>query len=308
MNLVRMQFGSHLYGTATENSDTDIKGVYMPTKRQIYLHDFPKCYSEKTKHGNALKNTSDDVDIEIYSLYYLFGMAMNGETVAIDMLHAPPQSWIETSWIWEIVYSHRKVFNSKDMGGLAKYARKQAAKYGIKGSRINALEMLFGVLSEIDDTLTLKSVWDSLPENEYLVKNWGLSDPEYIITGKRFIWNCKIGYIKEVVAKIRKSYGERAEMAANNEGIDWKAISHAFRAFYQFKRILVDGDFTYPLPEAEFLKQVKLAQLDFKTVAQPRLEALSAEIDLLAAKSDLPDKVNREECQEILYNLVQVIV
>ena len=29
--IVLMKFGSHLYGTNTENSDTDLKGIYMPT-------------------------------------------------------------------------------------------------------------------------------------------------------------------------------------------------------------------------------------------------------------------------------------
>ena len=39
-----MKFGSHLYGTNTTDSDTDYKGVYMPTKRQILLGKCPKQY------------------------------------------------------------------------------------------------------------------------------------------------------------------------------------------------------------------------------------------------------------------------
>ena len=43
MNLiVKMVFGSHLYGTNTPQSDKDFKGVFMPTNEQIYLGKIPK--------------------------------------------------------------------------------------------------------------------------------------------------------------------------------------------------------------------------------------------------------------------------
>jgi predicted nucleotidyltransferase len=35
--IVEMRFGSHLYGTATPESDLDFKGVYLPEARDILL-------------------------------------------------------------------------------------------------------------------------------------------------------------------------------------------------------------------------------------------------------------------------------
>ncbi len=35
--IVEMRFGSHLYGTATPQSDLDFKAVYLPAARDILL-------------------------------------------------------------------------------------------------------------------------------------------------------------------------------------------------------------------------------------------------------------------------------
>lgn len=79
--IVKMKFGSHLYGTSTEDSDVDYKGIFLPGKREILLNHIPKCRSFST--GNDLvKNSPDDVDEEIYSLHYFIELACDGQTVA----------------------------------------------------------------------------------------------------------------------------------------------------------------------------------------------------------------------------------
>ena len=55
--LFKTKFGSHLYGLDTPNSDTDYKGIYMPTLSQLLLGTWPK--SIRTSTGTAhTKNTS----------------------------------------------------------------------------------------------------------------------------------------------------------------------------------------------------------------------------------------------------------
>jgi len=68
--IVKMKFGSHLYGTDSEDSDLDYKGVFLPSKGEILLGRIPKSYSNSTKKGNEERNTSDDIDTEIYSLHF----------------------------------------------------------------------------------------------------------------------------------------------------------------------------------------------------------------------------------------------
>jgi hypothetical protein len=49
-NIVRIRFGSHLYGTATPASDEDWKSVHVPDARSImYLTHVVSCYSAQRK-------------------------------------------------------------------------------------------------------------------------------------------------------------------------------------------------------------------------------------------------------------------
>lgn len=75
--------------------------------------------------------------------------------------------------------------------------------------------------------------------------------------------------------------------------MDWKAVSHALRAGYQARDIYKDGYFEYPLKETEFIKAVKLGQLDYKKDVSPVLEELVEEVEMLAERSKLPSKVDR---------------
>ena len=61
--IVRSVFGSHLYGTETENSDHDYKGIYLPSKGDCFLNRVDSNISETTGKANS-KNTKEDVDID----------------------------------------------------------------------------------------------------------------------------------------------------------------------------------------------------------------------------------------------------
>ena len=57
--IVQMLFGSHLYGTNTPNSDTDMKGIFMPEANQILLGNIPKCMNFNTKKNSSEKNSPE---------------------------------------------------------------------------------------------------------------------------------------------------------------------------------------------------------------------------------------------------------
>ena len=75
-------FGSRLYGTVVEGSDTDYKGIFLPTAEEILLGNPPKVYTNTTQAG---------VDSEFYSLSRYLDLLAQGQTVALDMLFAPAE-------------------------------------------------------------------------------------------------------------------------------------------------------------------------------------------------------------------------
>jgi len=143
---------------------------------------------------------------------------------------------------------------------------------------------------------TLKDIWDTLPELEhtykYIDEKTGLKI--YEVCGKKFQETAKLEYIIPILQKFYEGYGARAKLAAENKGIDWKAISHALRAAYQTKQLLLEHTITFPLKEAPYLLKVKKGELDFLTEVSPCLEDLMDEVEELAKISALPEKVDRE--------------
>lgn len=296
--IVKVEFGSHLYGTATEDSDRDYKGVFLPTKEQIFLGKIPKSYNETTKKGSTDKNLPTDVDTEIYSLHYFIELACQGQTVALDMLHAPDNMVLESSIIWNMITTNREKFYTKDLKAFVGYARRQAAKYGIKGTRLNAAKDVISFLKSAEEGVRLSELWEYLPKGEhihFLDRKKETNDlRSYQVVGKRFQETARVGYILPILERFYNEYGKRAQQAARNEGIDWKAISHAFRAAYETREILTQQTITFPLKEAPFLTQVKKGELDYLTQVVPILEELMDEVEALSEASTLPQKVNRK--------------
>jgi predicted nucleotidyltransferase len=320
--IMKCLFGSHLYGLNTPSSDKDYKGIYLPDKDGLLLGKYARHYSESTGNDQS-KNTSDDVDVEIFSLPYFIELACKGETVAIDMLHAAAlrgpvfKEYFGINHcylnIWDEVKSRRKMFYTKDMKSYIGYARKQANKYGIKGSRVDAVEKVINYLKfncspEYRAFTTIRQVYSKLPLNEF-VKHQEMHDSKngtlrfYEICGRKYQDTLTLDQLLGHAQSIYNEYGDRAKMAKMDLGVDWKAVSHALRASYQMLGILKDGDFEYPLPQTDFLLAVKKGELNFVNEVQPELEEVIKTIEKLCEESKLPQKVDFRYWDNFLLNV-----
>jgi predicted nucleotidyltransferase len=308
--LVRMVFGSHMYGLNTPESDTDYKGIFLPSRKEVLLGRIPKTLRISEGSGDSGKNTAEDVDEEHYSLHYFLDLACKGETVALDMLHSRREDWVEKTLVWELLVAQRERFYTKNLRALVGYARRQAAKYGVKGSRLSDARNVLNFLREMDTEsphIRLEDIWEGIPTGEHIRKE-ERTYPETVATldvcGKKLQSTAKARQYIDTLGRFVEAYGARARKAERNEGIDWKAVSHAFRAGYQVQGILLRGGFSYPLDETDFIRKVKLGEVPYK-VAGPMLEELIDGLEEMAAESDLPETVNRRGIDEWLANVVE---
>ena len=314
--VVFMLFGSKLYGTDTPDSDTDYKGIYMPTAEQILLQRVPKTYSYKTKSSkiDGERNTPEDIDVQIFSLHYFLDMAVKGETASIDMLHCPDGWEAISTNVWKSLKRLRGKFYTKNLKAFVSYARKQAAKYGIKGSRLKAAKEVLEFLEHdvnYHSEKKLADIWEQLPEGEHIHKTDPILEEGkkpirmYQVCGKKLQETVTVEYAYDVLKKFWNDYGHRAELAAKNEGIDWKAVSHALRAAYMVAEMLSVGTITLPLPAAEFVRNVKLGLYDYKKTVAVILEILMNQIEQLSELSNLPEKVDRKFVDTWLLNTIK---
>ena len=304
--IVKMKFGAHLYGTATSDSDIDYKGIFMPSKDEVLLGRIPKRHCHSTGKDDS-KNTKDDIDVEIYSFHYFIKLACDGQTVAMDMLHAPEEMILQSSDIWKAIIKNRHKFYSKNIKSFIDYARRQTSKYGIKGSRINAALQVLELLKREDLSKKMREIWDQLPRIEHCYDI--APDPngmrQYQVCGKSFQESATIGYVISILEKFYDDYGRRARLAAENRNIDWKAVSHALRAAYQTRQILTENSLIFPLKMAPFLMKVKKGELDYLTEVAPVLESLMEEVEELSLSSSLPETVDRKFWDQFICDAVE---
>jgi len=304
-----MEYGSHLYGLSTPASDTDYKSIALPTAKQIIMQEanFDIKMSTGDQHS---KNSNEDVDDEVMSLSKFLYQAMDGKNTAIDMLHASPEQVMITSDIWLELQAKREMFYTKDMSSYVDYVQGQAAKYGVKGSRLAALTDAMDYLNprKMDsdmNELRLGDVADGLPigEHAYIVEAETKAGPQkfYEICQRKFDFKNKVDYVITNMQKIYDGYGHRAKLAENNDGVDWKAVSHALRAGFQARAIYQHGGFEYPLKETDFIMSVKKGELDYTSVVQPAIETLVDQVNTLAEMSKLPETSDRDYWNEWLY-------
>lgn len=307
--LCLMRFGSHLYGTNTESSDTDYKGVFLPTEKDVLLQRVPKSvsFNSKTSRGEGEKNSSGDVDCELYSLHYFVDLACKGETAALDMLHVNEQNLLLDSTSWQTLVDYRRLFYTCNLKSFVGYARKQAAKYGLKGSRLSAATKLLHYLEGYKTRdCRMIDVWAGLPLGEHSGYLRHLDNDKfkvYQFCGKQVQSTAKVSYVYDMVQQFLEQYGERAKQAQQNEGVDWKAMSHALRAAYQVEEILSTENLKYPLKCAEYLKAVKEGLIPFKNVLRC-LEDLMERVEALSEMSHFPAKADRRFWDQVVIDIL----
>lgn len=295
--LCKILFGSHLYGTNTESSDLDYKGVYLPDFKELALGEIQKVINFST-NTSSQKNSSDDVDEEYFSLQYFIKLACQGQTNTIDMIHAPVQNVIESSYIWNEIHNNRAKFYHKDMKAFLGYCKTQAAKYSVKGSRLATVSEYISFFKEKEKTSKLKEYWGEIKELEHARKivqenNRNEEKRALEICGRVFQADSRSGWVTDVLKKFYASYGERAKLAELNQGIDWKAVSHAFRAGFQLKEIFETGDLKFPLEDKDFILKIKQGQLHYKNDGiGEKLNNLICEVEELSSKSSFPEKAD----------------
>lgn len=304
-----MTFGSHLYGTNTPASDQDFKGVFVPTRRDLLLQQAPRVHSTSTRSPENEKNTAADTDVELFALHQYVKLLLEGQTVALDMLFSPPSAWINRTDIWRLdIVGRPSLFLSRKCTAFVGYVQMQAAKYGVKGSRVHAVRRAIEQLSFLDQSGKLSEHEEfvrPLAETEHIAivdipsHKDGPPLPHLEVCTRKFAFSLKVGYVVDCLTKILGEYGKRALAAEKNEGIDWKALSHAVRVIEEAKQLLRDHTIVFPLQNAVLLRSIKLGLYQYRAVAE-MIEQGLADVEKERELSTLPDEPNREAAEDLV--------
>lgn len=305
--ILRIQFGSHLYGTATPASDLDFKSIFIPAAREILLQRVKGTVATKRSKAEGEKNYAGEIDEEAYSIQRYLGLVAEGQTVALDVLFAPRWAMVEEPrGEWQEIERNRSRLLTRKSAAFLGYCRQQANKYGIKGSRVAAArEALALLFQELENRGTTAKLFECEPKIRNLTEQHehmqildieGATDINGVhrivrhweVCNRKMPMTQTIKGAHEVMRRIVEEYGHRARQAESNQGIDWKALSHAVRVGRQAVELLCFGHVLFPRPECDHLRAIKLGQLPYQAVSE-EIEALLNEVEEASQRSILPE-------------------
>lgn len=289
-------FGSHLYGTMTENSDLDYKGVFIPDRDSILLQSVVDVITDNTS-DNTKKNDKTDIDREWFSLQKFLSLLCSNDIVSFDMLHASKTCTLKTSYPFEWLQENRKMFYTTQLAErYREYCMKQAKRYGIKGSAIDTIKRCIAELSASANQqhrTLIETAIGSVP---------GVIDAStfFIINQKRFHKTSRVNYVLPLLED------QYQRLTANSQdGVNYKNLSHAIRVGYQMIELLDTNDLIFPLKPhiCNRLIKIKTGKCDYEQDVKQEIDYLMNEVKLkaeVAKLNGLPDVVDKNRVNAFL--------
>jgi hypothetical protein len=232
------------------------------------------------------------------------------------MLFAPRWSMpSEPSSIWLELVANRSRLLSRRASSFVGYCRTQANKYGIKGSRVHAVRNIVewfneaiathGHLAKLDAAAgTLPAfIADRKLDHTAIIHIPHPSRPDPLphleCCNRKAPFSTSLKDTRAIYGRLMDEYGARALAAERNEGVDWKALSHAVRVGGEALELMSTGWITFPLPNAAHVLSIKLGEVSYAAVAE-EIEDLLERVEAAQATSILPETPDHAFIDEIV--------
>lgn len=251
--LANITCGSTLFGTNLPGSDLDIKTVYAPSYRDLFIGNVKK---------NPVKTDSTDHTYESAGMFA--NHIREGQVQFIECLFAPENLITDMSPEYKYLYDNRDKLLSKQLLPFIAYSRTQTETYTNKVRKYNEL-------------VELKSFLNSVPDLDgtqlFLAATSKFSYPRETVNNRTFTTlfgkciheNASKTIWHQVVDAGLITYGSRTKNCTNYDG---KALGHACRIVNEAIEILQYGTLQLPRPEASFLISIRKEEIPYKTIEQ----------------------------------------
>jgi predicted nucleotidyltransferase len=273
--------GSKLFGLHSESSDTDIKGIFIPSKRDILLNKMIDSYGYNTSVDT--KNTSDDLDLTLFSIYHFCHNLGKNESNTLDMyfsMFSENENTILLETDESKLIKSRKIdIISQNVNSTINFAKNLYNRYQKMGEKLNDIQILKTVIQGCFNERYEQTkgytyggyIEGCLPQINTLICNGKLtktsiseSTKEIIIADKRFEYRTLNVNTLGRLNKMEAIFGKRA--VESKTKLDYKAISHAVRMSYQAIEFLSDYHITFPIKHADTVKKIKQGAMDFEEI------------------------------------------
>lgn len=305
--------GSYAYGTNTENSDIDVRGCALNSKREILV---PGCNFDQV--------TEEKTDTTVYSFNKLISLLTNCNPNTIEILGLKPEHYLYVHPIGQQLIDNSGMFLSKkavySFGG---YATSQLRRLDNKAARsLEQTERMNHVLNSIKNAFyTFPEKYFSFPEeaiNFYVDKSEQENyDSEVFmdINLKHYPLNDYAGMWAEMKAIVKdySKIGKRNKHAIEHDKLG-KHMCHLVRLYYMCFDILEKGKIiTYRENEHDLLMDLrngKYLDSNYQPISEffELVDELEKKLKYDAENTSLPDKPNYKEIEEFSASINEKVI
>lgn len=266
--------GSHLFNTNNENSDIDIRGVYLPNKKDLLLGKKLSNISWTT--NNTQTHTSNDIDIELWPLQtFLTNYCKKGDMNSVDLLFSDTNKkcvlYIDKIYK-KLDYTKLIDISENNKFPYMGYIESQYYKYFNKIKKYKLLNCLYeDLITYKDSNNSLHIIYDYFDkkqkEKDSIISFTVIDGQKYVkVIDKKYNMNIKLSEFLQLINNSIELYGNRIKNTANTNYIDYKCLYHVLRCIYQLLDIISDGYTCFPSNKADYLKQVKEGKVDLDEI------------------------------------------
>lgn len=285
--------GSKMYGTDTPESDEDFRGVCVPPL-EILLDPF-MSFDQKD-------SGFDTEDKTIYNLSKFMKICAECNPNITELLFVPERNILFKDKRWERVLENKNLFLSKK------------AKFTFTGYSFSQLQSI----------KNHRQWFVSPPKDKPHRKDFGLTDSP-IVSGMNLENSLNMPYelfkpeyhdelVREREYREEKRRWDNYVSWRDNRnpqrraledkwGFDTKHGSHLVRLMTEGKELLLTGNITFPLENAEEIKAIKNGKYSYEEILD-MAETMEKEFETWYEKSPLPKMPDRNKLKELYLEIV----
>lgn len=284
--------GSVLYGTNTPDSDLDKRGVCLPPM-EILIDPFMSF---------NVKDSFEGEDRAIYDLGKFFELCSQMNPNIVEMLFIPEDKVIFQNATWKYVLENRELF-------LSKKARHTFTGYSI---------------SQLKAIIRHREWFIDPPSHKPTRKEFGLSESPLVSEANiHNMMGVPNNLFKEeyyIELQNERNYREekkrwdnymqwqtnrnpKRKASEEKMGFDGKYASHLFRLMEEGKELLLTGNITFPLQNADFLLAIKNGEYTYDQILEMAWN-MEGGFEQWYEQSPLPKSPNISALKDLYFNIV----
>lgn len=303
--------GSYAYGTNIPESDLDVRGIALNTKKEILIgKKFEQILDERT-------------DTVIYSFNKIISLLSNCNPNTIEILGFNPDEYLYLSSVGKELVDNKKLFLSKKaLHSFAGYATAQLRRLDNKAVRTtNQTQREQHILNSINNAFVtfpdkyfefpkdaIKLYIDKAVQEDYDTEIFmDINLSHYPLRDYKSMWSEMNNIVKDYskIGKRNKHAAEHGKLA--------KHMMHLIRLYLMCLDILEKGEIITRRPEHDFLMDIRNGKyLDKNNQPIPEfyemVDEFEKKLNYAAKNTELPDKPDYKRIDEFIASVNERVV